>query len=308
MKPASSRLLKLPSFAKINWTLEILGKRPDGYHELRTLLQTLSVGDELTFEACESGIELQSNHPELPLDETNLIYRAAQSLAEFTGCSKGVRVTINKQLPMAAGLGGGSSNAAVTFLALRDLWDIQIETRDLFRLGAKLGADVPFFFIGGTCLGVGRGDEVYPTAEIEAENLLLVNAGIAVPTREVYGNLPPELTNPRPITNIPVSLRAAYDAISNRQAPSGTFLPVLHNDLEPLVLTRHPLLTEIKQQLSDKGARGVLMSGSGSTVFALFDSEATRSVAQQDLQVAGWWCAPARTLNRREYRQALQLT
>jgi 4-diphosphocytidyl-2-C-methyl-D-erythritol kinase len=305
-------VLKLPSFAKINWTLEILGKRPDGYHELRTLLQTLSVGDELTFEARESGIELHSNHPALPLDETNLIYRAAQSLAEFTGCRQGVRVTINKQLPMAAGLGGGSSNAAVTLLALLKLWDIQIEPRDLFRLGAKLGADVPFFFIGGTCLGVGRGDEVYPTAEIEAKHLLLVNAGIAVPTREVYGNLPPELTNPGAVTNIPVSLRAAYDAISNRQAPSGTFLPVLHNDLEPLVLTRHPLLTEIKQQLWANGARGVLMSGSGSTIFALFDSEAIRSVAQQNLQTNsrqanGWWCAPARTLNRREYRQALQL-
>lgn len=301
-------LLKLPSFAKINWTLEILGKRPDGYHELRTLLQTLSVGDELTFELLESGIELQSTHPELPLDETNLIYRAAQSLAQFASCQKGVRVTINKQLPMAAGLGGGSSNAAVTFLALLKLWDLQIETPELFRLGAQLGADVPFFFIGGTCIGVGRGDEVYPTAEIEAEHLLLVNAGIAVPTREVYGNLPPELTNPGAITNIPVSLRAAYDAMSNRQAHSGAFSPVLHNDLESPVLMRHPLLAEIKQRLLANGARGVLMSGSGSTFFALFDSEATRSVAQQDLQATGWWCAPTRTLNRSEYRRTLQLT
>lgn len=301
-------LLKLPSFAKINWTLEILGKRPDGYHELRTLLQTLSVGDELTFDLLESGIELQSTHPELPLDETNLIYRAAQSLAQFASCQKGVRVTINKQLPMAAGLGGGSSNAAVTFLALLKLWDLQIETPELFRLGAQLGADVPFFFIGGTCIGVGRGDEVYPTEEIEVEHLLLVNAGIAVPTREVYGNLPPELTNPGAITNIPVSLRAAYDAMSNRQALSGAFSPVLHNDLESPVLMRHPLLAEIKQRLLANGARGVLMSGSGSTFFALFDSEATRSVAQQDLQATGWWCAPTRTLNRSEYRRTLQLT
>ncbi len=304
-------LLKLPSFAKINWTLEILGKRPDGYHELRTLLQTLSVGDELTFESIEHGIELHSTHPELPLDETNLIQRAAQSLSEFTGCRKGVRVTINKQLPMAAGLGGGSSNAAVTFLALLRLWDLQLETRDLFCLGARLGADVPFFFIGGTCLGVGRGDEVYPTEEIEAEYLLLVNAGIAVPTREVYGNLkldwPPELTKPGAVTNMPASLWAAYDAMSNRQAPSGTFSTVLHNDLEAPVLTRHPLLAEIKRRLLANGARGALMSGSGSTIFALFDSEAARSAAQQDLHAEGWWCAPARTLNRSEYRRALQL-
>ncbi|MBI1762934.1 MAG: 4-(cytidine 5'-diphospho)-2-C-methyl-D-erythritol kinase [Acidobacteria bacterium] len=301
-------LLTLPSFAKINWTLEILGKRPDGYHELRTLLQTLSVGDELTFELIEHGIELHSTHPALPLDETNLIYRAARSLAQFTNCHKGVRVTVDKQLPMAAGLGGGSSNAAVTFLALLTLWDLQIEPHELFRLGAQLGADVPFFFIGGTCIGVGRGDEVYPTAEIEAEHLLLVNAGIAVPTREVYGNLPPELTNPGAVTNIPASLRAAYDAMSNRQAPSGRFSPALHNDLENPVLTRHPLLAELKQRLLAHGARGALMSGSGSTFFALFDSEAARATAQQDFIAEGWWCAPARTLNRSAYRQAMQLT
>ncbi len=300
--------ITLPSFAKINWTLEVLGNRPDGYHELRTLLQTLSVGDELTFELLERGIELHSTHPELPLDETNLIQRAARALAEFTGCPKGVRVTINKQLPMAAGLGGGSSNAAVTLLALLKLWDLQIEPRDLFRLGAQLGADVPFFFIGGTCIGVGRGDEVYPTEEIEAEHLLLVNAGIAMPTREVYGNLPLELTKPGAVTNIPASLWAAYDAMSNRQAPSGTFSLVLRNDLEAPVLARHPLLAEIKQRLLANGARGALMSGSGSTVFALFDSEAARSAAQQDLRAEGWWCAPARTLNRSEYGRALQLT
>ena len=102
-------MLTFPSFAKINWTLEILGKRPDGYHELRTLLQTVSVADELDFEVRERGIELRCEHPQMPLDETNLIYRAAKLLREVTGCDKGVRVTIRKQLPMAAGLGGGSS-------------------------------------------------------------------------------------------------------------------------------------------------------------------------------------------------------
>ena len=300
--------ITLPSFAKINWTLEVLGKRPDGYHELRTLLQTISVGDELTFELRERGIELRSDHPELPLDETNLIHRAARLLAEFTGCDKGVRVTIQKNLPMAAGLGGGSSNAAVTFLALLKLWDVFVEPRDLFKLGARLGADVPFFFLGGTCIGVGRGDEVYPTTEIEAEHLLLINAGIAVPTREVYGNLPPELTKPGGVISIPVSFWAAYAAMSNSDSPSGGFSPVLHNDLEAPVLTRHPLLGEIKQRLLERGARGVLMSGSGSTVFALFDSEAARAAAQQVFQANGWWCAAAHTLNRAAYRQALQLT
>ncbi len=301
-------LLTLPSFAKLNWTLEVLGKRPDGYHELRTLLQTISVGDELTFELTEQGIELQSAHPALPLDETNLIYRAAKLLSDFTDCHLGVRVTIKKNLPMAAGLGGGSSNAAMTLLALQRLWDVRLDTRDLFKLGAQLGADVPFFFIGGTCIGVGRGDEVYPTTEIQAEHILLVNAGVAVPTREVYGNLPPELTNPGAATKMPISLKAAYDAMCKGRASSGDSFPELYNELETPVLARYPLLAEIKRRLFAAGARGVLMSGSGSTIFGLFDSEATRSVAQQDLQATGWWCAPARTLDRAEYRAALQLS
>lgn len=300
--------LTLPSFAKINWTLEVLGKRPDGYHELRTLLQTISVADELTFELTEQGIELQCAHPAMPLDETNLIYRAAKLLAEQTNCQHGVRVTIKKNLPMAAGLGGGSSNAAVTLLALQRLWDVRLETHDLFKLGSQLGADVPFFFIGGTCIGVGRGDEVYPTTELQTERLLLVNAGVAVPTREVYGNLPPELTKPQAATKMPISLEAAYDAMCTARASAGEAFPELYNELETPVLARYPLLAEIKQRLVTAGARGVLMSGSGSTIFALFDSEVMRSVAQQDLQANGWWCASARTLDRSEYRAALQLS
>lgn len=307
--------LKLPSFAKLNWTLEVLGKRPDGYHELRTLLQTISVADELAFELIDQGIELRLAQPDLssalPLDETNLIYRAAQLLAEFTGIRLGVRVTIQKNLPLAAGLGGGSSNAAVTLLALQKLWQVQVPPDELFRLGAQLGADVPFFFIGGTCVGVGRGDEVYPTVEIEAAYLLLVNAGVAVPTREVYGNLPDELTNPEAAARMPISLSTAYSAMCNQARQAGDFFPVLANDLESPVLARYPLLVEIKQRLRALGARQVLMSGSGSTIFALFDSEATRAVAQQGLQPLvekdGWWCATARTLSRVDYRQFMQL-
>src|SRR5262249_39142868 len=150
--------LTLPSFAKINWTLEILGKRPDGYHEVRTLLQTVSVADDLTFELTVQGITVNSDHPEVPCAETNLVNRAAKFLGDFTGAGKGVRVRIAKRLPVAAGLGGGSGNAAVTLLALQKLWDVQVEPRDLFGIAAKLGADAPFFLVGGTGFGVGRGD------------------------------------------------------------------------------------------------------------------------------------------------------
>lgn len=296
--------LTLPSFAKINWTLEILGKRSDGYHELRTLLQTISVADELTFELLDQGIEVVCDHPDVPCDETNLVHRAARLFADFTGINKGIRITINKRIPTAAGLGGGSGNAAVTFIALQKLWQKELEPRDLFSLAAKLGADVPFFFVGGTCLGVGRGDEIYPLADIETNNLLLVNAGILVPTREVYGALPPELTNPRAITKMPTSFEAAYAAVTTQNEQIR-----LHNDLESPVLARHGLLGEIKDRLKQAGASGVLMSGSGSTIFAIFDSSEARNDAQSELSQNGWWCAPARTLGRDEYqkiyRQAL---
>ncbi len=291
--------LTLPSFAKINWTLEILGQRPDGYHELRTLLQTVSVADELIFESIEQGIEISCDHPDVPGDETNLVHKAARLFGEFTGCGKGVRITINKRLPVAAGIGGGSSNAAVTLLALQKLWDIELAPRDLFSLGAKLGADVPFFFIGGTCLGVGRGDEIYPLADVNAEFLLLVNAGIAVPTREVYANLPPELTKDKAVAKMPLSFEAAYAATT-------TPGPIrLCNDLEIPVFARHPLLDQIKDWLVKAGASGVLMSGSGSTIFAIFESDKARSEAQADLSKHGWWCETARTLGRAEYQRLL---
>jgi 4-diphosphocytidyl-2-C-methyl-D-erythritol kinase len=292
-------VLTLPSFAKINWTLEILGKHVDCYHELRTLLQTVSVADELIFEARAQGIEVTCDHPNVPCDETNLVYRAAQLFSEFAGVEQGVHVTINKRIPTAAGLGGGSSNAAVTLLALQKLWRVRLAPRDLFMLGAKLGADVPFFFIGGTCLGVGRGDEVYPLMDIRAEHLLLVNAGVLVPTKEVYANLPPELTKMGAVSKMPTSFEAAYAALTTPDE-----LPRLQNDLETTVLARHPLLAEIKQRLEGLGASGVLMSGSGSTIFAIFDSETTRSVAERELSSSGWWCAKARTLSRAEFQEA----
>jgi len=297
---ADRMALTLPSFAKINWTLEILGKRPDGYHEVRTLLQTVSVADELTFELTGQGITIHCDHPEVPCDETNLAYRAAKLLGDFTGAGLGVRIRIAKRLPVAAGLGGGSGNAAVTLLALQKLWDVQVEPRDLFGIAAKLGADAPFFLIGGTCLGVGRGDEVYPLADIHEEFLLLVNPGIAVSTRDAYADLPPELTKPEAVIKMPLSFEAAYAATARPGAP----IPLI-NDLENTVFARHPALIEVKRRLKQVGARGVLMSGSGSTVFAIFDSAEARARAEDDLSATGWRSLRARTLGRTEYLRLL---
>ena len=290
--------LELPSFAKINWTLEILGRRADGYHELRTILQTIDVCDQLQFAAAENAITLRCDHPEVPCDETNLIYRAAILLKELTGCDKGASIDLQKRIPIGAGLGGGSSNAAITLLALAKLWDVEIAPHDLFRLGARLGSDVPFFFFGGTGIGIGRGDEVYPMADMQAEHLLLVNPGIHVPTREIYRNLPSELTSSPAMNKMPFSLQAAY-ARMQREAWN------LRNDLEPPALALYPLIGKVKQQLSDLQATAVLMSGSGSTVFAVFESDAARAQALRELSDTGWWCAATRTLGQKAYHAAI---
>lgn len=293
--------LTYPSYAKINWTLEILGRRPDGYHELRTLLQTVSLADRLTFIPLDDGIEIECAHPDVPLDRTNLVHQAASRLLELTGLRRGVRIAIEKNIPTAAGLGGGSSNAAVTLMALCRLWDLRLDPADLFSIGSALGSDVPFFFLGGTCLGAGRGEEVYPIAEAPTRHLLLINPGILIPAREAYANLPHELTNRTTVDMMPLSLKAAY-AFS--EAGNGLRVAeLLKNDLEIPVLPRYPLLGEIKRRLGEAGADGVLMSGSGSTVFGIFESEDARDGAQSDLSDTGWRCLPARTLGRREYRR-----
>lgn len=300
--------LTLPSFAKINWTLEILGRRTDGYHELRTILQTISLSDELRFELTEQeGIEILCDHPDVPTDERNLIHRAARLLAERTGFTPRLRITLNKHIPTAAGLGGGSSNAAVTLLGLQRLWQVSLAPADLLKLGAQLGADVPCFFFGGTTLGIGRGDEIYPLPDVRADHLLLINAGIAVPTAEAYGGLPPELTKTAPLASMPFSSGAAYTCLLSSGGPLPIPEKLMRNDLEVPVLVRHPLLREIKERLSAAGAVGVMMSGSGATIFAVFDRAAVLENAQAALRTSGWWSVRARTLSREDYRTNLGL-
>lgn len=308
------REITLPSFAKINWTLEVLGKRPDGYHELRTLLQTVDLADTLHFRRSEAGIVLTCDHPGVPLGEANLVHRAASLLREAVGVEDGVRIEIEKRIPMAGGLGGGSSNAAVTLLALQSLWQVALPPRDLFRLASRLGADVPFFLLGGTALGVGRGDEVYPMPELSTNLLLLVNVGLPVPTPEVYRALPPELTTPGPISMMPLSFEVAYvsrrtvseDSQNGGAQSSGSRIAHwLHNDLERAVYPRFPLLREVKESLLNCGAVGALLSGSGSSLFAVFDNIPAREEAIRFCQQSGWWHASVSTLSRNRYQSLL---
>ncbi|HKA22855.1 MAG TPA: 4-(cytidine 5'-diphospho)-2-C-methyl-D-erythritol kinase [Blastocatellia bacterium] len=288
--------IEVRSYAKINWTLDVLHKREDGYHELRTIYQTVSLHDTISVTETAGPIDIICDDSRVPCDDTNLAFRAVGALREALGIVNGARIEINKRIPVAAGLGGGSSNAAATLLAVGKLWQIDIGYGELVKIAASLGSDVPFFLIGGTALGIGRGEEVYPIEQVNSEHLLLVNPGFAVSTPEAYARLS-RLTRPKAALNIHFTLLAAK-GISD--------LPlVATNDLEEVVIATHQEIAEVKRRLVSLGARHALMSGSGATVFGVFDNLQTTERAASMLHAAGYWAQRARTVDAREYQATI---
>ncbi|HYO98682.1 MAG TPA: 4-(cytidine 5'-diphospho)-2-C-methyl-D-erythritol kinase [Pyrinomonadaceae bacterium] len=299
----SDATFTLPSYAKINFTLRVHGRRPDGYHEIETLFQTITLRDELTFGALERErfeLNCTADAPadDIPCDETNLVHRAGAALREHFGISRGARVELRKKIPSGGGLGGGSSNAAVALVGLARLWEIETDRATLARIGARLGADVPFFLTGGTALGTGRGATILPLADAPPAHLLLVTPNVQVSTAEAYKSLDaPALT--KPIS--PVNL-----AVSRTQAEiSGSLRAVLANDFERVVYRLYPEIERARDALKAAGAQGALLSGSGASVFGLFDSARHCERAQASLKVeAGWRVFACATLSRRAYEEA----
>jgi len=241
-------------------------------------------------------VEVVCDDRRVPEDETNLAFRAAVLLQEAAGASKGARIKIEKRIPVSAGLGGGSSNAAATLIALVKLWQIAVDDRTLLGISANLGSDVPFFLTGGTALGVGRGEEVYSIEQAESHHLLLVNPGFAVSTRDAYQKLS-RLTRSESASNIPFTLLAA-------KGISGLPL-VARNDLEEAVLAAHPEIAEVKRRLLSLGARHAQMSGSGATVFGVFDNSRSIEKAESEVRAAGYWAQRVRTIDVREYHATM---
>jgi 4-diphosphocytidyl-2-C-methyl-D-erythritol kinase len=288
--------IRIKSFAKINWTLDVLFKRADGYHELRTIYQSISLHDRLHITETSGSIEVVCDDSRVPCDQTNLAFRAALLLRQASGSSRGATIQIEKNIPVAAGLGGGSSNAAVTLLALMELWQVKLAEQETIRLAATLGSDVPFFLTGGTALGIGRGEEVYPLEQVHSEHMLLVNPGVAVSTRDAYEKLS-RLTRPEAPSIIPFTLIAAKGI---RELPRNA-----RNDLEEVVLAVHPEIAEVKRRLVSLGARHALMSGSGATVFGVFDNTQSIERAASEMRALGYWIERVRTIDRSEYQAAI---
>ena len=268
---------KLYSPAKVNLFLEVLGKRDDGYHDLATLMQRISLFDEMEFSLREEGIVVKCPGSGLPEDERNIAYRAVRALLERAGCRGGVEITIRKRIPMAAGLGGGSSNAASTLVVLNDFMGLAFSRDELIEIGATIGADVPFFIFEKTAWAFGIGDRLQEADNIPILWFVLLNPGIEISTKIVYQGLDLGLTK----EGIEFSIHNFRTA---EEIAGG-----LRNDLENVAFRLFPVLADLKRVLLDHGALGSLMSGSGSTVFGIFEGEKEALKAAESLSRIGMW-------------------
>lgn len=295
------RAVTVRAFAKINLDLRILGLLPDGYHEVRTVLQSVRLHDTLTFTPRRGRFGITCDVPGVPVDARNLVWKAAALLDHARrrrgGEPAGVHVTLTKRIPAEAGLGGGSSDAAATLLALTRLWRLDLDLPSLIRIGARLGADVPFFLAGGTVLGAGRGDDISPLTEPPRVAVVIVKPPFGVSTPEAYQWFDEDgPARPRP---------------GRRRLPSSwpAWAAAVRNDLEAPVARRHPAIRRVVRKLGALGAYYAAMSGSGSAVFGLFDDRDAAVAAHAALSRRGWQAWHTQTLSRaavlREGRQVL---
>ena len=272
--------------AKVNLSLEVLGKRPDGYHEIATVMQAVDLHDRLTLEVAPI-LSLRADDPDLPTDERNLVMRAARLLREAAQVEIGARIELEKRIPVAAGLGGGSSDAAATLWALNRLWGLRWPRTRLMELAVKIGMDVPFFLGPGPALGTGRGERLRRLGRTAGYALVLVNPGVAVSTREVYERVPTGWT--REATG------AARVVEALRLRGAARLAAALTNHLEGIVEPMLPAVTRMKVALLAAGALGALMSGSGPTVFGLARSLDHARQIRRRVNRAGWACWAVRT-------------
>jgi len=288
----------LKSFAKINWMLRVLGKREDGFHEICTVFQTVSVHDTLHFEEADE-IALSCDDPKIPADDRNLIVRSAHTLREKTNTKQGAAIHLGKRIPAPGGLGGGSSNAAVALIGLNRLWDLGLPIEELRSIGTEIGSDVAFFFEGGTAIGTGCGDGIERVADVDEEFMIIVTPKVSVSTAAAFAGLSaPALTKSEP-ESILTACRNATRSLDPRDSE-------LKNDFERSIVSAYPEVARVKEILLELGAVKAAMSGSGASVFAIFDNEETRQTALNALdQESSWRKFAVSTVSRAEYRESL---
>lgn len=256
--------IELDAFAKINLSLDVLRKREDGYHELEMIMQQISLKDKVILEEIDSGIKLTCSNEKVPTDSRNLVYKAYDLLKEKFDIDKGVKIHIEKNIPIAAGLAGGSSDAAQTLIGLNQMWDLKLSKKELMEIGLNIGADVPYCIMGSTAFACGIGEKLTPLEGFKGKIILLAKADIDVSTAYVYGNLDIKAIKNHPNTK---------ELINAIKTDDLDFLAKnMKNVLENVTIKKHPIIGHIKKEMIDCGALGSLMSGSGPSVFGIFDN------------------------------------
>lgn len=270
----------IKAMAKINLGLDVIRKRTDGYHEVRMVMQSVNLYDTLTFtKSDEKGITLTANKREIPLDERNLIYKAADLLYKKYSMPEGVRIHLDKKIPMAAGMAGGSTDAAAALTGMNRLFELGISQEELCGLGVKIGADVPYCIMGGTVLAEGIGEILTPLPPVPDCFLVIAKPGIDVSTKYVYENLHADKLICHP------DIDGMVRAVSNQDRRG--IAAAMGNVLETVTVQEYPVIDEIKKFMKENGAVNSLMSGSGPTVFAIMENAEKAERLKQSLAETG---------------------
>ena len=268
--------IEIDAYAKVNLSLDVLYRREDGYHEINTIMQQINLKDTLVISDLKEGIVIECSHPEVPLDSSNLVYKAWMGLKEKFSIDKGAHIIINKNIPVAAGLAGGSTDAAATLKGLNELWGLNLTEEELMDIGVTIGADVPFCIMGGTALAQGIGEKLTRLSSFSRKLVLVANPGIPVSSAHVYKNLRLERLSERPDTD---------RLIRSIEEDDLSFLAQnMVNVLEQVTLEEYSIIKDIKEQMKRLGALGSLMSGSGSTVFGIFDNMETLERCKNEME------------------------
>lgn len=265
----------IKAYAKINLGLDVVQELPNGYHEVRMIMQTVGIYDELTLEKTDAGIYLTTDSGELPTDENNLIYRAARLMQQTYQIEDGVRIHLRKTIPVAAGMAGGSTDAAATMKGMNNLFGLGLSVPELMELSVRIGADVPYCILGGTALAEGIGEKLTSLPAAPSCHVLIAKPDISVSTKYVYEHLDSSGVQHHPDIDGMVSAICAGSLLG--------ILERLENVLEAVTIPLHPVIADLKRRMLELGAAGSLMSGSGPTVFGIFTDSKKAAYAYEQL-------------------------
>lgn len=265
------------AYAKINLSLDVVRRREDGYHDLEMIMQQIGICDIIRVEETEgSEIEISADGGNIPTDSDNIVYKISYTLKERFNIGKGVRIHIEKNIPVAAGLAGGSTDAAAVMMILNEIWNLDMDKDEMTDIAKNIGADIPFFFYGKTALAEGIGEKITPLSDFSGRKILLVNPGVPVNTGHVYKNLKLDENLKRPDN------KELIEFIENGETQK--LAENMANVLESVTIAEHPVIDEIKKEMMDCGALGSMMSGSGPTVFGIFDKDSTIETAYERMK------------------------